>query len=478
MNYYPAFAELLNQYLAQADRSGAWLAQRLGVNPTTVTRWRNGDTRPHSPEMVIRLADVLGLHEPTARQQFLYNAGYGYLAHAETAAPNDQPPAQPSALNNAQDLPALQPFVGRSLDYWQKFPLDYRAREMQTLAQWIAAGVSGAVVGLPGVGKSNLLSFLYQRPDALRHYLPAAIDAIVLVPVALNSLLETTLGALYRLFVRSFYERREYFTLPLQAKITEAYRAVSIQPDTFLAQGVLRDLLFAFEGSATRIVLVLDRFDVSYRLWTPEMRDTLRDLRDKTRDTLTYILGVGRNLAYLDEIALSHDLHRLLATHHCYVGPLSEADARNLIARRLALSAISPTATEITHMLALTGGYPTLLKMVCHWWLMTLNKPSVDQWLPSLRAEMTMQKRLADIWRALTQAEQQVLFSLQQGNTSGVNGAMAPAQQAATIFTTLLDKGLCFRAGANLQIFSLLFADYIAQMGAHREDRSGQEENT
>jgi|GEM_PF-1853956 len=466
MKYYPELASLLDRYLVAADRSGAWLAQRLGVNPATVTRWRNGETRPNSPEMVIRLADVLGLHEPVLRQQFLYAAGYGYLERTENIDPAVQPPEQPSAIANAKDLLLLPPNAGRTFDYWQKFPLGYRAREMQTLAHWVAAGISGAVLGLPGVGKSNLLSFLCQRPDALRNYLPDEIDAVVLIPVALNNLLEATLSALHRLFVRAFYESRKHFTPPLQTRIAEAYQAVSTNPDAFFVQGALRDLLFAFEESATRVVLVLDRFDTAYRLWTPEMGDALRSLHASVRGTLTYILGVGRDLADLDEMTLSHDLYRLLATHLCYVGPLSEADARNLIARRLAMSMTPPTETEITCLLALTGGYPTLLKLVCHWWLMTANKPLLDQWLPTLSAETTVQKRLVDIWGALTPTEQQVLFSLQKITASGEPAVIAPGQQDSAVLTTLLDKGLCLREGANFRIFSALLADYIAHVEA------------
>lgn len=85
MSYYPNFAELLDQYLSAQDRSGAWLAQRLGVNPATVTRWRNGDSRPNKPEVVIQVADLLGIHGEE-RQQLLHAAGYGYIA-TEPKAP-------------------------------------------------------------------------------------------------------------------------------------------------------------------------------------------------------------------------------------------------------------------------------------------------------------------------------------------------------------------------------------------------------
>lgn len=81
MSYYPDFAELLDQYLSAQERSGAWLAQRLEVNPATVTRWRNGDSRPNRPEVVIQIADVLRIHGDE-RQRLLHAAGYGYLVTA------------------------------------------------------------------------------------------------------------------------------------------------------------------------------------------------------------------------------------------------------------------------------------------------------------------------------------------------------------------------------------------------------------
>lgn len=79
MSEYKQFGNLLDQYLARADRSGAWLAQRLGVNPGTVTRWRNGDNRPYTPEMVVGIADTLHVYGQAERRALLYTAGYAYL---------------------------------------------------------------------------------------------------------------------------------------------------------------------------------------------------------------------------------------------------------------------------------------------------------------------------------------------------------------------------------------------------------------
>jgi len=79
MNYYPDFAELLNQYLMDSDISEAWLARLLKVHRSTVARWLNGETRPSSPVVVIQIADVLGVYDQSKRQQLLLAAGYDYL---------------------------------------------------------------------------------------------------------------------------------------------------------------------------------------------------------------------------------------------------------------------------------------------------------------------------------------------------------------------------------------------------------------
>lgn len=79
MSYYPRFAQLLDQYLNAADRSGSWLAQRLGVNPGTVTRWRQGESRPSKPGVVAAVASALGVTAADKRRELMGAAGYVYV---------------------------------------------------------------------------------------------------------------------------------------------------------------------------------------------------------------------------------------------------------------------------------------------------------------------------------------------------------------------------------------------------------------
>ncbi|MEM7132675.1 MAG: tetratricopeptide repeat protein [Chloroflexota bacterium] len=94
------FGELLDKYLTKEDRSGRWLSQRLDINAATVTRWRNGSTRPKNAEMVGRIADILSI-PPEERETFFDAAGYLYAKKDEGGKQHED--AQESEQNSKQE---------------------------------------------------------------------------------------------------------------------------------------------------------------------------------------------------------------------------------------------------------------------------------------------------------------------------------------------------------------------------------------
>lgn len=97
MGIYTEFGNLIDQYLAARDMSGAQLARRLSVSTSTVNRWRNGQTRPDSPELVVRVADVLGIHG-VQRERLLRSAGYGVVVDDGS----DKPPKLDEEIADAK----------------------------------------------------------------------------------------------------------------------------------------------------------------------------------------------------------------------------------------------------------------------------------------------------------------------------------------------------------------------------------------
>ncbi|MGB5048649.1 MAG: AAA family ATPase, partial [Caldilineaceae bacterium] len=157
MAYYPEFAHLLNQELQRQDRSSSWLAQRLHVSPSTVARWLNHGTRPGAPEVVARVADILGV--TAQKQALLAAAGFGYRPAAQDVPGADSiadRPGTPANLRAARLPIPVTPLVGRSLE---------KAR----LVEWIrdAGPRLVTIVGPGGMGKTRLaLDVASERAEA------------------------------------------------------------------------------------------------------------------------------------------------------------------------------------------------------------------------------------------------------------------------------------------------------------------------
>ncbi len=141
MTFFPGFADLINRALTRLDRSPSWLAQRIDVNPSTVSRWLNQGARPGDPEIVVRIADVLGLSSQV--QELLSAAGFGYV---QTASQQTATSPSTSDTEITLNLPtALTPFLGRE-------------REMAEVVRLLSDPKLRlvSIVGAGGMGKTRL----------------------------------------------------------------------------------------------------------------------------------------------------------------------------------------------------------------------------------------------------------------------------------------------------------------------------------
>nr|HMN27531.1 NB-ARC domain-containing protein [Caldilineaceae bacterium] len=158
MGYYPAFAQLLNQYLQARERTPAWLAKRLHLHPATVSRWLSQSTRPGDPATIGQIADLLCLHTTAERQAFLVAAGYGYQEAA--------PPSQATSSQLPAEIPpgekSEQASAGSTHIDWGEAPavsrFHGRQAELDVLRQWLVDDHCRlvAVLGMGGIGKTVL----------------------------------------------------------------------------------------------------------------------------------------------------------------------------------------------------------------------------------------------------------------------------------------------------------------------------------
>ncbi len=360
------------------------------------------------------------------------------------------------------DIKAKQP---NNRHPWSEHSATYRAAEMQQIASWIVTGASGSIIGLNGSGKSDLLGFLCYRTDALQPYLPQRSQAAIVLPMDLNALPNNNLAALFRVILRTFYEHYNRFDGETQWLISHLYLANRAATDPFLAQSALRELLLYLQQRRQRVVFALDRFDLFCSMVTPAMGDALRGLRDGFKDTLSYIASMRLGLVYMPEPELLGDLHRLLDQHVCYVGPMNEQDTRDTIARRVAVAVVPPSEAEIQQIWQLSGGYPSLVMVLCRWWLTHTVRPPLAAWQDLLLREASVCHRLEDLWAGLTQEEQMVLAEVQKSALLDKRAQSAVGQRYAAVLAALAKQGFCLAAGTGWRIFSDLFTAHVAAVG-------------
>ena len=120
------FARLLNHYLQTQDRDAAWLASRLRLNRSTVSRWLNGETRPRTPETVERIADILGVFDSTARRALHDAYRGGTRRSSPSSSPSGDggrvvPPHNPASSPNLAPLNFTLSFIEAARQWWDEF---------------------------------------------------------------------------------------------------------------------------------------------------------------------------------------------------------------------------------------------------------------------------------------------------------------------------------------------------------------------
>ncbi len=380
---------------------------------------------------------------------------------------------QPSNLSTLQPPP---------LRAWSNYPADYRAGELRRLADWVSVGESGAVVGLSGAGRANLLGFLCHRPEVLAGYLRSGAGPLALIPLDLNNLPATDLSTLYRVIIRAFYRVRAGFEPALAEEIAAIYRHCQAETDPFLTQSALQELLLLFQARQTRVVLVLNRFDDFCQAATTAMVNTLRGLRDDFKDTLCYLAGMTREAVYLPEPERLGDMYELLDHYVCWVGAMQPQDARYLVRTVTHAAPTPPGEKDVAALLALSGHYPALLRAACHWWLAAADKPARAEWPSVLLAERQVQYRLERLWQGLTQEEQFVLSELQKLETARLSGGDKKwpefVETYRPILRQLAGKGVCRADEAGWRLAGELLALYVANVEGRGRGRIWQDAQT
>jgi hypothetical protein len=368
----------------------------------------------------------------------------------------------------------------RTYRTWEQYPQTYRSHDIKILADWIIGGTSGSVVGLPGVGKSNFLGFLCHRPEVIQLLLAPHQIKVVLIPIDLNNLPDDTIATFYRVILRAFHENRDHFDQTLQQSIDSIYQENKATCDPFLAQSALRELLVQFRERKRRVGFVFDRFDDFCQAATSPMTNSLRGLRDSFKETLFYIMGMRQEAAYLPDPSTMGELYEILDTHVHWVGPMNRDDARSLIEQEIHSTDAHPIESDVDAFIKLSGGFPSLLKVICNWWQVTPDRGASDKWLEVFLNDSNINYRLQEILTGLSQEELLILSEVEK--ISSHRERQISLQKLdhpyRKVLNRLMVKGICELSDTRWRISSELLAFYLAKVKGRGRGRIWLNEET
>ncbi len=235
-------------------------------------------------------------------------------------------------------------------DAWSQHPPNYRQFEVGQLLQALGAGECVSLIGLSGMGKSNLLGFIAYRAAL------ADPDAPLCALVDCNRLLALTPSAFYALANRQV---ASLYADPKAQHQTE-------DPDSFEAL----DHAITLVSSSTHkpLALLIDSFDELAGSMDRPFFNSLRALRDIHKFRLAYLVATRRPLLEITSEENLREFHDLFAANQVWVGPLGDSDARWALERFAERHDRHFEEDEIATLLHLSGRHPGLLKALGSTW--------------------------------------------------------------------------------------------------------------
>jgi hypothetical protein len=335
-------------------------------------------------------------------------------------------------------------------------PISYRAEIIGPMLTSIAAGECCSIIGMSGVGKSNLIQHLL-RPDVQRHYLAESAGELQFVVFDTNMLAEWSPWGVFEGLAEAL------LALPgpdLEPELAERIRLAHSH-----ALGAVGNYAAALRECAAalallcerqRTVVLFDEFDPLFSQLPGSVLRNLRGLRDRHKYRLIYLTFSRQPLPDLRDDDEWDDIEpfvELLSLRELGLGPLRDADAADEVDRFAARHARTLEHRLREQIVTQSGGHPALVRALTQQTLLVQGNPGALgkdlHTIPALRLECTK------IWQQLSGDEQDTL-ALAAHNRSVV-GRLAHM---------LSLKGLLRVAtGGTPVVFSPLFTAFVQTIG-------------
>ncbi len=240
-----------------------------------------------------------------------------------------------------------------------RYQTEYRADEIRLIINFALRGESLGLMGLAGIGKSNIVNYLR---DIRRHSADREISELYF-PIVDASYWEGTPGSLWKMMAAALKQATQALPLPADdnkvVPISDEERALAA------LQGRLQKIC---QERGSLVMFILDDFDTVLDTGPLAMLERLNGLRSEgNREKLSYLIFTKR-LPHV--LGRRHDLENKskfydLFRHNLYaLEPYTQEDARQMLLHLNDLAGKPLRVVDLAPIRELAGGHAMLLKII------------------------------------------------------------------------------------------------------------------
>lgn len=286
------------------------------------------------------------------------------------------------------------------------YPETARHFEIEKLLGFVKEGNSCQLLGLPGVGRSDLLELLAYNKKIRDKHLGADKQQMLFVAVDFSEIRKRPLyDAMKFLFLSLADSLRDQHMMEEYRLVNESFReALSFHDELVLFQELKQVVDFLAIQKKLTLVFLFDRFEEYVPSVTSEFFTNLRILRNRAKYRFSVIFSIDRPLEVLLDPLLLSDFYEFVAGHLVYIRFCDEVSNNFILSYLEGLTRKKVSKTAYAEILRLTGGYAKLTRIAIEAWL--ANGGKEEKMADFLLAQKPVQVALMEIWLSLSPAEQ------------------------------------------------------------------------
>lgn len=286
------------------------------------------------------------------------------------------------------------------------YPGNTRDKEIGEIVSFIKEGGSVQLIGLPGVGRSNILGLLsYNHKVHLRHF-PTHHKDVHFVMLNFSEVRGSSLSDVWKFILLSIVNSLDERGMTTQHKRVEGIfkKSLSYHDEFVMGQGLKSAIEYLAVEEKLTIIFLFDRFDSFVPSITKDFFTMLGALRDRAKYRFSVIFSLARPLDDLVDSDTLHDFSDFISGNLVYVAIQDEVSVLFRLSYLEKMINKTMSSENSKHVLKLTGGHIRLAKLAYEAALANGTTIIDTQFL---RQQKKIDGALRDIWNELTPSEQE-----------------------------------------------------------------------